>query len=309
MILFIQPCNAMRHTRTVLLLLTCCLPLAAAAAPDGVPADAPRTFRVEVTGRGPAMILIPGLASAGAVWDETVAHYRDRYTCHVLTLAGFGGVPPSGADPLLATVRDELAAYIRAHDLGRPVVVGHSLGGFLALGLATSEPDLVGAVVVVDGLPFLPAAQMPNATPERVRPQAEAMRAMMAEQTPAQFRQSQAAALRTMLTDSADVAHVLQTAARSDPATVARATYELMTTDLRADLARLEAPLLVIGTWAGYRPYLERAQVQAIFAQQYDAAPPHRLVLAEEARHFVMYDDLPGLLAEMDAFLPARPAE
>ena len=35
------------------------------------------------------MILIPGFLSSGAVWDGMLAHYRSRYTCHVLTLPGF----------------------------------------------------------------------------------------------------------------------------------------------------------------------------------------------------------------------------
>jgi len=37
------------------------------------------------------MILIPGLSCPGDVWDETVAHYKDRYQMHVLSLAGFRG--------------------------------------------------------------------------------------------------------------------------------------------------------------------------------------------------------------------------
>src|SRR5262249_21240266 len=66
------------------------------SAPPKTPAavSEPKSFRAEVTGTGPAMILIPGLASSGETWTTTVAHLRTRYTCHVLTLAGFAGVPP-----------------------------------------------------------------------------------------------------------------------------------------------------------------------------------------------------------------------
>ena len=85
------------------------------------------------------MILIPGLMSSGDTWKSTVARYQDRFRCHVLTLAGFAGVPPI-KDPLLATVRRELVAYIRAQRLDRPVIVGHSLGGTLALAIAAEHP-------------------------------------------------------------------------------------------------------------------------------------------------------------------------
>ena len=47
------------------------------------------SFAVPIEGQGPAMILIPGFVSSGAVWDDVVAHYKTRYTCQVLTLPGF----------------------------------------------------------------------------------------------------------------------------------------------------------------------------------------------------------------------------
>ena len=50
-------------------------------------------FAVTVTGSGRPMILIPGLSCGGNVWDGTVTHFKDRYECHVVTLAGFAGQP------------------------------------------------------------------------------------------------------------------------------------------------------------------------------------------------------------------------
>ena len=85
----------------------------------------PRSFAVEVTGAGQPVILIPGMASSGTVWDGTVAHLKDHYQCHVLTLAGFAGQPRIEA-PFLETVRNDLAAYIRANKLDQPVIVGRA---------------------------------------------------------------------------------------------------------------------------------------------------------------------------------------
>ncbi len=62
---------------------------------------------VEVTGSGPAMLLVPGLLSSGDVWQQVVEHFRPRYQCHVLTLAGFAGVPPVD-HPSRARVRADL---------------------------------------------------------------------------------------------------------------------------------------------------------------------------------------------------------
>src|SRR6201986_2511600 len=60
-------------------------------------------FSVTVTGWCPPMILIPGLACTGSVWDGAVEHFKDRYECHVVTLAGFAGQPAMGT-PVLEPV-------------------------------------------------------------------------------------------------------------------------------------------------------------------------------------------------------------
>ena len=69
------------------------------------------------------MILIPGLASSGATWDTSVARYRTRFTCHVLTVAGFAGVSPIDG-PLLPAVRRDLAEFHFAlHDTSRHFIM------------------------------------------------------------------------------------------------------------------------------------------------------------------------------------------
>lgn len=128
----------------------------------------PTAFLVDVRGHGQPMILIPGFGSSGAVWDGVVAHYQARYECHVLTLSGFAGAPASGESKVMPLVREQLAAYVAARHLDKPVVVGHSMGGVIALSLAAEHPEAVGRLIIVDSLPFLPAATEPSATPDSV---------------------------------------------------------------------------------------------------------------------------------------------
>ena len=194
-------------------------------------AAAPRAFSVEVSGHGAPIVLIPGLSCGGDVWRATVDRYRAGHEVHVLTLAGFAG-QPAIAPPLLDQVRTELAAYIRAHRLLRPVVIGHSLGGVVALWLAATEPELVGGVVVVDAVPFLPALLHPGATLAGVRPQAEAMRTMLGALTPAQLAAQNRQSLAMMITDARNVEVVAAHSSRSDAKAVAEAMYEVMTTDI-----------------------------------------------------------------------------
>jgi N-formylmaleamate deformylase len=274
-------------------------PTPAADTPAPAPAEA-LPFGVRVTGHGPPMILIPGLASSADVWATTVAHEQTRFTCHVLELPGFAGRAAIPA-PMLPAVRDALAGYIRAHHLDHPVIVGHSLGGFVALDLARTYPDLPGRLVIVDSLPFLPAASSPTATAESMRAVADTIRTRVMTSTDAAFEQQERSILATMITDPAKQQVALGWAMHSDRAAVTEAMIELMTTDLRPHLGAITAPTLVIATWTGWGA--GREAIERGYAQQYAELRGARLVVAETAKHFVMFDDPAFLFAQMDDFL------
>jgi pimeloyl-ACP methyl ester carboxylesterase len=266
---------------------------------------APTAFKVEVMGKGQPMLLIPGLTCSGEVWQQTVAHYQGRYQCHVLTLAGFAGHPalPGGpTDHYLQTVRDEVIQYIKAQRLNKPTLVGHSLGGFTALWVSATTPDLVGPVVVVDALPFIGAIMNPAATAESNRPQAEAQRKMMGQGRMPEAMQKQM--LANLITSPAHIETAAAWGQASDPATTAQSMFEMNTTDLRPDLARIKAPVLVLGAWAGYKAYgATKASVQQTYDLQYAQLPQKRIALSEEGKHFLMWDDPQWFLQEVDGFL------
>ncbi len=286
--------------------LTPLLCLSLACATVGSPSAPLQPFSVKVTGHGPPMILIPGLSSSGEVWNEVVAHYQDRFECHVLTLAGFAGSEPIER-PLMPAVHDALASYIREKHLERPVVVGHSLGGFTALWLASTDPDLVGRLVIIDSVPYLAALQAPSITPMEAAQHADEMRSQVRLATPDQRAQYARLIAKAMVTEPAQVDRVAGWSTTSSPDAVGDSAYYLMTHDLRAEVAKIQAPALVVGTWLSYRPYATRADILARFAEQYAACKTCTVTLNDRAKHFVMLDDQKGLLEQVDTFLRASP--
>ena len=291
----------------LLLLATAC---ATTTGSTGGPSSAAarRPFDVKVVGHGPPMVLIPGLASSGEVWNEVVAHYQDRYECHVLTLAGFAG-QPAISGPLLPAVHDALIQYLTENKLDHPVVVGHSLGGFMGLWLATSNPDLVGQLVIIDSAPSLAALQAPSITDTEAKQQADELRSQLRMATPDQRAKFSRMAAKGMVTDAAQVDRVAGWSMKSDSDTVADAMYYVMTHDLRPELGSVRAPTLVIGTWVSYRPYATRADLLERFTAQYSRCGTCKVTLTDKARHFVMLDDPTGLLAQVDGFLQTSAPE
>src|SRR5205085_9117566 len=51
-------------------------------------------FSVEVVGKGPDLIFVPGLSSSRETWKATADRLRERYRLHLVQLAGFAGEPP-----------------------------------------------------------------------------------------------------------------------------------------------------------------------------------------------------------------------
>ena len=167
-------------------------------------------------------------------------------------------------------MRKDLAAYIRNNKLDKPVIVGHSLGGFMALWLAEKEPDLVGPLVIVDSLPFLAAVMQPGATAESVKPMAENMRKMFSGPPTDETEKQGQASIKSMVTKPEDYEMILGWSKKSDRIAEGNAMYDMMTTDLRADLDKITSRTIVIGTWIGYKEYgVTRDQVEKNFRDQY----------------------------------------
>jgi N-formylmaleamate deformylase len=258
-------------------------------------------FVVARHGRGRPMIVIPGLTSGGAVWDGLVARYAATHEVHVLTLAGFAGVPAIDTPRFLEAERDAIVRYVRARGLDRPILVGHSLGGFLALWVAATAPELAGPVVAVDGVPWLVALGDTTATPERMQPQAAMVRQMYASLSPEQMAVQGRMALVAMMRDTTRLAEAVAWSRTSDPATAGRAVAEMLTTDLRDRVGAIRSPVLLVAA-AGDVPAAQHEAVRARYRAQVAAVRDHRVVVAD-ARHFVMLDAPDFLFATMDAFL------
>jgi pimeloyl-ACP methyl ester carboxylesterase len=265
---------------------------AAAAAQD--------SFQVKITGHGQPMILIPGLASSGETWDSTVARYKDRYECHVLTLAGFAGVPRIPA-PMLDRVRDDVAAYIRDHKLVKPVIVGHSLGGFLALSIASKYPDLPGKLVIVDSYPSLAAIFQPEITAAEAKSQSAMTRQYMTSQKA--NPQGAAAQIRPMVTKDSDFDRIMGWSKASDYSAVVDAMVELYGGDLRDDISAIHSPTLVLATWIGYKDYTDHAKTEANLHREYAKLEGVDIRLSDTSRHFIMYDEPQWFFTQIDGFL------
>jgi pimeloyl-ACP methyl ester carboxylesterase len=261
-------------------------------------------FTVDVKGSGKPMILIHGLTCSGDVWKETVAHYQDKYECHIITLAGFGGNAPATRDNFLAAVKDDVINYTRTKKLKKPVIIGHSMGAFIALWTAASAPDLFEKVIAVDGVPFMPALQMPGATVESAKPMADNMYKMMSTQTQEQFEANTRMFLGSMITSPQHIDEVMAIAKKADVKTQAKVMYEMMSTDLRETVASIKCPVLLMGAWIAYKNYgVTHESAVAMYTAQVSNVKHATVEITDTGKHFIFYDEPTWFFQKTDAFL------
>lgn len=276
-------------------------------------------FNVKVVGKGPAVILIPGLASSGDVWQTTVEALKNDYQLHILTLAGFAGTAPLPASAwtngYLATQQQAILRYISEQQLQKPVVIGHSLGGYLALALASAASDNISAAINVDGLPALGAlfaqnsAAAASSNTATAHTKNNAAKDHKAPQQPAGGFDPMLMA-KGMTNNEAWQQRIVADMARSDGMTSGRVMGELMRADLRPQLGNIKVPVLTLGALQNGAPYATPTQVQTNYQTQLANAPTqyHSFAFAADSKHFIMADAPDWLNQQIRQFLQQNAA-
>jgi len=261
--------------------------------------------RITVTakGSGPDVILIPGLASSGAVWDGIASHLGGHYRLHIVQLAGFAGSPPgaNATGPIIEPTVDAIDAYITTNHLKSPKVIGHSLGGLIGLMLALKHPDHVSSLLIVDSLPFFGATfGAPDATAAGL--QATGMRDTILAESQDAYDQGEKAFLPSLVKSPEGLNSVVEWAIASDKSVVARALYEDATTDLRPSLHAIQTPVTVLYPWDASSE-MPQSGVDAFYQQSFSALPHKELIRIDGSRHFIMLDQPDKFASLVDAFL------
>jgi 3-oxoadipate enol-lactonase len=117
--------------------------------PEGYAGVAPLdgvALHYQVSGSGPAIVLLHGSSFDHRMWDEQVGTLAERFSVVRYDLRGFGRSSPSSAP--YSHARD-LQALIEYLELDRPILVGLSLGGSTVLNHAVLYPGVARALVVV----------------------------------------------------------------------------------------------------------------------------------------------------------------
>jgi pimeloyl-ACP methyl ester carboxylesterase len=241
--------------------------------------------------KGRPLVLVPGLATGSWVWEDTVRRLKDTHVLYVVTLPGFDGRPAPTGNGLQAA-STTLRELVTSRKLARPVFIGHSMGAILAIALAEQNPELVGGLVAIDGLPVFPGTE--NMSADQRAQMAEGIRGRAGSLTPQVFAAQQKQYMRSIgVTDITRAEELAKLTARSDPAATTDYMASLLALDLRPGLAGIKAPVLVLAPWFeadASNNTMSMPDKVAYYKSLMAGTPKLEVVGIPEARHFAMID-------------------
>jgi len=233
-----------------------------------------------------------------------VAALQGEHRVYAITLAGFDGRPAVKGD-VLALANRSLLELIASERLEKPVLVGHSIGGTLALMFAEDHSERIAGVVAVDGLPVFPSTE---GVPAAQRPAlAERIRAQLAAGSQADFEAQQLQYMRRIGVVADDRATALsKLTSRSDPAATAEYAAAVMALDLRPRLGSIRVPVMEVSPYYA-NDYAASAITEAAKTAYYGAlltgVAKLEVVSVPGARHFVMIDQPEAFMRVLNRFL------
>jgi pimeloyl-ACP methyl ester carboxylesterase len=253
-------------------------------------------IKVEKSGTGSPVLFLPGFTTPGSVWKETIRNLKVDKQSIIVSYAGFNGIAPIDT-PWYPAIKAALIDYIKKENLSHLTIIGHSMGGDLAIELAAALPSRIEQLILVDAIPCMRELMMPGVPASQIQydnPYSNQQLKMGDEA----FKQVARMMAGNMTNNAAKVDTLVQWMVKADRKTYVYGYTDLLKLDLRESLKGVKAETLILG--ASF-PNAQLAQDN--FEKQYANLKTKSIELAPNSKHFVMLDQPSWFYERVNAFI------
>ena len=231
------------------------------------------------------MVLIHGLGGAASEWSQVEPYLKGTFKVAAFEMAGHGSTQPV-MDPTIVTEAARLGDFIRRSGMTRPTLVGHGLGGMVALQYALDHPGDINRLIMLDTAPRQLADQ---------KQKEEIGKALIDD-----YDRFVGERYAMMSPDEAITKQILDMALRTHAPTFVSLLMSSFDFDLTDRLRTLTVPLLVVGSELMF-PKPDEAQ--PMLAQYgYDKARTLSFKRFGRTGHYIMLEQPVMLASVMMAF-------
>lgn len=198
--------------------------------------DGVELYYAEAGSGEPPVLLVHGWTCDHSAMTPLFNYFRRAHRVITVDLRGHGESDKPEQEYSMSAFADDLAWMCGELNLEKPIVIGHSMGGVIAVKLAAQFPDLPGAVVTLDS-PVVPSV----ALAERVKP-------LFAKFRSPEFRDIQGKFVDGMFlpADNAERKARIKDGMINTPQHVAASAFENVFKDPEAAARACKVPLLVL---------------------------------------------------------------
>lgn len=102
----------------------------------------------EKEGRGPVLVFLHGFLENRTIWNGFINQMKEQFTCIAVDLPGFGKSDIFSENHTMALMADTVKAVLNAETISSAVLIGHSMGGYVALAFAKKFPFVLRGLVL-----------------------------------------------------------------------------------------------------------------------------------------------------------------
>lgn len=260
------------------------------------------TIDVVTYGKGKPVVIIAGFGGAH-FWRNTAEELAKSYEVHVIAIKGVSGQKtPNRFD--LEQINGDIHDFLKSKGFDKPMLIGHSFGGFLAMQLAAKHNNLVGKLIIIDSYPFTLAMFNPAFTKEFGEQQAQVFRSQVSAMPQAHYDTFWTQNSRDMLSSLEEQVNFCNSVLISDKVFIIDAQCAMLSTDLRPVLASISCPTQVLCSAFNYlKMGLDEQTIKARVDAQFQNLLNCTTFIHHSAKHFLMLDDRDWVTEKIKKFI------
>lgn len=245
---------------------------------------------VTKTGSGENLIIITGVGG-NILWGETIKDLSQKYTCHIVSIKGISG-DKSNLAPDKNLIGNEILEYMRVNKIKNPNIMGHSVGGNVALETVLISPGAFSKIILVDSYPCNMAMGIVSVTEQMRKSQSENFSGYLNSLNDENFLKFWEMMSKGFFRDSLKQKIFLKIVADSERSSLTKIQSAVISEDLRPELIKISSPVMVLCAGESFKQLsLPEEELTQRINNQFSQVKKYEMYINMKSKHFIMSDE------------------
>jgi pimeloyl-ACP methyl ester carboxylesterase len=237
------------------------------------------------------IILISGLACKNEIWRQTI--YSLQTDATVFSIDYYND--SNKEQVAIENIINQILNWINTQKIDNPIIIGHSLGGIIAMKVAFKLKSKITKLIIIDSYPAISALSNPNFI-SKPNNNCTSFVDKFSSMTSEQYKNFQTSNYSHMTLDEEVKEKLLDWALNYNRSNYSKLLCDYLNTDLRKSLDSIRCPSLILASKS-------MITLKENINEQYERLIMHKLKYSKKGLHFLMIDDFDWYINEIIKFI------